>query len=207
MILAAALLALSCLSQPAVAVEIEASVVDAKGKPIKGAVVFVDSDSPAKATDPPVEVDQIDKEIVPKLVVVPVGTKIRFPNKDKIHHHLYSFSPAKAFEIDLYRGEPPGPVVFDKPGVVKLACNIHDWMEGVIVVVPSPWFAVTDRKGVARIVAPLEGPVDVMVYHEDLPRADPQLKKRLVPANGKATVRWELALGPHHKKFRPSDYP
>jgi hypothetical protein len=60
---------------------------------------------------------------------------------------VYSFSPAKTFELPLYKGEDAPPVLFDKIGVVKIGCNIHDWMSGIILVLPTPHFAVTDRDG------------------------------------------------------------
>jgi hypothetical protein len=66
---------------------------------------------------------------------------VTFPNRDGIAHHVYSFSRAKTFEIPLYRGVTPEPVVFDNPGVVPLGCNIHDWMLGYVVVVEAPRFA------------------------------------------------------------------
>jgi hypothetical protein len=92
-------------------------------------------------------VDQVDKTFVPDLLPIVVGTLVRFPNHDQIHHHVYSFSPAKTFELPLYKGEDAAPVLFDKVGVVKLGCNIHDWMSGIILVLPTPYFAVTDADG------------------------------------------------------------
>jgi plastocyanin len=96
-------------------------------------------------------IQQIDREFVPYLTVVQTGTAIDFPNRDPIKHHVYSFSPAKVFEIKLYAGKPVAPVLFDKPGVVALGCNIHDWMEAYVLVVDSPWFAKTGKDGRVRI--------------------------------------------------------
>ena len=92
-------------------------------------------------------VDQVDKTFVPDFCPIVVGTAVRFPNHDQIHHHVYSFSPAKTFELPLYKGEGADPVVFDKVGAVRIGCNIHDWMSGIILVLPSPHFAVTDSSG------------------------------------------------------------
>src|SRR5256885_12704347 len=73
-------------------------------------------------------VDQRDKQFVPYVTAVQVGTAVIFPNSDNIRHHVYSFSPAKKFELPLYSGVPAGPVGFDKVGVMPLGCNIHHWM-------------------------------------------------------------------------------
>jgi hypothetical protein len=62
---------------------------------------------------------------------IAVGTEVRFPNHDQIHHHVYSFSRVKSFDLPLWKGEEAPPVLFDAPGVVKVGCNIHDWMMGV----------------------------------------------------------------------------
>jgi len=121
--------------------EIAARVQDAQGRPVPDAVVVavpVDGNPrlPARAREE--VVDQVDKEFVPRVQAVLVGTPVRFPNNDNVRHQVYSFSPAKRFELPLYAGVPAQPVVFDKPGVVVLGCNIHDWMIGYVYVSESP---------------------------------------------------------------------
>lgn len=69
---------------------------------------------------------QHDREFIPFATVVRTGTAVTFPNRDQVMHHVYSFSSAKSFQIKLYEGDPPNPIVFDKPGVVAVGCNIHD---------------------------------------------------------------------------------
>ena len=94
---------------------------------------------------------QVDREFVPYMTVLQTGTTVTFPNRDPIQHHVYSFSPAKSFEIKLYSGKSPSEILFDKPGVVTLGCNIHDWMIGYMLVVSTPYFAKTDAGGIARL--------------------------------------------------------
>ena len=131
---------------------IEVTVVDLKGKPVPEAVVYLHGvPGKFKAPKAPVVMDQIDKMFVPHVLPVLVGSKVRFPNKDAIHHHVYSFSKQKKFDLPLYKGEPPEPVLLDAEGVVKLGCNIHDWMLGYIVVLSNPYFAKTGADGKARI--------------------------------------------------------
>src|SRR5882757_10173772 len=91
--------------------------------------------------------DQVNKTFVFGLLLIVVGMRVHFPNHDQIKHHVYSFSRTKSFELPLYKGEDALPVLFDKVGVVKLGCNIHDWMSGIILVLPKPYFTVTDRDG------------------------------------------------------------
>jgi plastocyanin len=130
--------------------EITGRVVDKNGVGVAQAVVFVPelpagvtpSSTPASA-----EMDQIHREFVPALLPITVGTEMRFPNHDQIHHHVYSFSRTKSFELPLYKGEDAPPVLFDKPGVVKIGCNIHDWMSAIIFVAPTPYFTLSDESG------------------------------------------------------------
>jgi plastocyanin len=142
---AAAVLAIGpAAGQPSVA----GTVTSADGKAVADAVVFVRDPLPAATSHPnPQIVDQVNKTFVPEVLPIVVGTLVHFPNHDQIHHHVYSFSPAKTFELPLYKGEDAAPVLFDKVGVVKIGCNIHDWMSGVILVLPTPYFTVTDRDG------------------------------------------------------------
>ena len=128
-------------------------VVEDNGQGVANAVVFVHTlpegvPPPASARGAEVaEMDQVHEQFSPEVLAVPVGTRVHFPNHDQVHHHVYSFSRAKKFEIPLYKGEAAEPVLFDKVGVVKLGCNIHDWMSGVIVVVPTPYYTMTDENG------------------------------------------------------------
>src|SRR5215831_16658862 len=151
-LIALVLLAASAAAQTA---EITARVVDERGRPVADAVVVaVPADGSLRLPSRPREgvVDQVDKEFTPKVTAILVGTPVSFPNNDKVRHQVYSFSPAKRFELPLYAGIPAQPVVFDKPGVVVLGCNIHDWMVGYVYVSESPYFAKTDRDGKALIV-------------------------------------------------------
>src|SRR3954466_11641401 len=135
------------------AASLQAGVSAAAGKPLADAVVFAVPGTPhdTRVSKVPVAVEQVDREFAPHVSVVQVGTSVTFPNRDPILHHVYSFSAAKSFEIKLYTGKSPTEVVFDKPGVVTLGCNIHDWMIGYVVVVPTAHFARTDSTGGARI--------------------------------------------------------
>jgi plastocyanin len=128
---------------------------DARGAALEDAVVWaLPRSGPAPARNRPAAVEQRDKAFVPIVSVVQVGTLVSFPNRDETRHHVYSFSPAKVFEIKLYAGTPADPILFDKPGEVVLGCNIHDHMYAYIYVVESPWFAKANKEGVATLDVP-----------------------------------------------------
>jgi plastocyanin len=139
------------------------------GRPVVDAVVFVHEPAGAAGADvkpSTVVMDQVNKEFVPHVLPIIVGTKVEFPNHDQIHHHVYSFSRTRMFEIPLYKGEAASPIVFDKEGAVKIGCNIHDWMSAVILVLPTPLFAKTGADGAFRIDGVPSGRHPVAVWHE-----------------------------------------
>jgi plastocyanin len=144
---------------------LEATVKDAKGVPLEDAVVWArPKGAPLPRVPRDAAVEQINKTFVPLVTIVQTGTPVRFPNRDEIRHHVYSFSPAKVFELKLYAGTPVAPVVFDKPGEVVLGCNIHDHMIGYVFVVDSPFYAKTGKTGAAKIELPA-GEYEVHAWH------------------------------------------
>ncbi|HZI84815.1 MAG TPA: methylamine utilization protein [Casimicrobiaceae bacterium] len=193
-----ALLALGVGEALAQTAEIRAKVTDDQGRPVEDVVVVaVPVDGAARAPARPREttVDQVDQEFTPKVTVVLVGTPVSFPNHDNIRHQVYSFSPAKRFELPLYAGVPAAPVVFDKPGVVILGCNIHDWMIGYIYVSESPYFAKTGKDGTALIAELPPRAYDVRVWHPQLDSTEESTRK-VVDATraGPVAVAWTVKL-------------
>lgn len=131
------------------------------------AVVFEPLDGMAPASHPAAIIDQVNKAFVPHLTVVRTGTSVTFPNSDRIHHQVYSFSPAKAFQLDLYAGSSKSTVVFDKSGLVALGCNIHDRMLGFVLIVDTPYFAKTLASGIATVDLPA-GRYNLRLWHPDI---------------------------------------
>ncbi|HSG92240.1 MAG TPA: methylamine utilization protein [Methylotenera sp.] len=127
-------------------------VQDQDGKPLVNSVLEVVS-APLKSGDNSDLglIDQIGKAFVPELVVIQKGQLVDFPNSDNIRHHVYSFSPAKTFELKLYADRPEEPVMFDQHGVVVLGCNIHDSMVGYIYVAADQRVVKTDSQGLGRL--------------------------------------------------------
>jgi plastocyanin len=196
--LAAATL-LTALEAPAA--EIRGRVIDAEGKGVAEAVVYVVTADPAgeaPATGTAAVMDQVQKEFVPHVLPIVVGTEVRFPNHDQIHHHVYSFSRTKSFELPLYKGEEAAPVLFDRVGAVKVGCNIHDWMSGVILVVPTPYFAVTDASGAYTIAGVPPGTHSLVAWHE-ASKSGAEAATRTVDVSGGAaevSFRLEIAARP-----------
>jgi plastocyanin len=200
---ACAVFASATLAQTAT---LSATVTDDSGRPLADAVVVAsprDGPPPADARARDAVEDQIDKEFVPKVLPVYVGTSVTFPNHDQIRHQVYSFSAAKRFELPLYEGTPARPVTFDKPGVVVLGCNIHDWMIGYVYVSESPYFARTGPDGKATLAdLPLRVYV-VRVWHPQQ-AGDEAATKQTVDLTrvARASVEWRVDLKPEAKVRR-----
>lgn len=165
-------LAASLLFAPAVhAGGVQVTVRDGGGKPLADAVVFLESAAARLSAQPMagVEVAQAAKQFAPQVTVVTAGTSVAFPNRDTVRHHVYSFSPAKTFELKLYTGTQASPVLFDKPGVVVLGCNIHDQMTAWVLVLQTPYFARTDARGVASMASVPPGNYRLRTWSPALP--------------------------------------
>lgn len=158
----------------AMAAGLEVSVVDAEGTAVDGALVTVSGAGLApRAPLQPVQhvMDQVDRQFVPRVLAIRVSDSVSFPNSDDIRHHVYSFSPAKRFELPLYHGIPAEPLRFDVAGTVALGCNIHDGMSAHIYVVDAPLYGVTQGGRIA-FPALAEGDYEVRVTGPRLTEAD-----------------------------------
>lgn len=113
------------------------------------AVVYLDGSFPKPVSLPTKEVTQKDLTFIPALLPIRVGTKVEFPNLDDTYHNIFSYSPAKRFDLGRYRPEerPIPSEIFDQPGLVTLRCDIHEHMRGLILVLNSPYFVMTDTSG------------------------------------------------------------
>lgn len=151
---------------------ITVNVSDQNGEPVKQVAVYIERvrggvKSSGPAGRPHAVMDQKDHAFVPHVLIVEAGTEVDFPNSDAVSHHVYSFSPAKKFELPLYKGRQYPPVQFDEPGLVTLGCNIHDDMVGYILVVETPYYVLTNESGVARFAGL---PADEYAVHVWTPR-------------------------------------
>jgi plastocyanin len=162
---ALAAVALLCAPVVASASTLVVTVRDARGALVDDAVVYaVPVGRKVPPPSKPAVMDQKNRQFAPRLLVIQTGTAVSFPNSDNVRHQVYSFSPAKKFQLPLYEGTPSQPVVFDKPGVVALGCNIHDRMSARIVVVDTPHFAIA-ANGRAQLPELSAGSYDVRVWY------------------------------------------
>ena len=174
---------------------LEIIVRDDKGRPVSDAVAYAAAAGAASAAEKKqIVVDQRDKQFVPYVTPVQVGTAVIFPNSDKIRHHVYSFSPAKKFELPLYSGVPAEPVVFDKTGFVTLGCNIHDWMIAYVAVLPTPYFQVTRQDGRAVLKDLPAGQYTMQVWHPALKSQPEALAQRADVGGATKSLLFTLPL-------------
>lgn len=170
----AVLLSVTAVGRVAAA-ELAITLVDAAAAPVVHAVVSLHPlDHPVPPpTEPAAEiaVTQRDGEFQPLVTAVRVGTRVSFPNADKIQHHVYSVSPAKRFDIPLHGGDAAPAEEFNLPGVVAVGCNIHDWMRAYVVVLDTPWYALSPAEGIAHLSAPA-GRYRVEIWHYRLAKPD-----------------------------------
>jgi plastocyanin len=170
------------------------------GRPLADAVVTVQPKGRKFAAAAPIHavMDQIHRMFVPEVLVIPVGSSVSFPNSDSVSHEIYSFSPAKRFQLPLYRGKPYPPVVFDHRGVVILGCNIHDWMIGYIEVTDAPFYGTTDAQGTWTAELPA-GRYEITVWHPRMREQTPTLNRELsLDARDRAALTLQLT-----KPLRP----
>jgi plastocyanin len=178
---------------------------DTGGRPVADAVASLASlDFPAPVSPPadPVSITQKDQEFSPYVTPIVAGTKVVFPNLDNVQHHVYSVSAAKRFEIPLYIGDSKETIVFDRPGIVTLGCNIHDWMVAYVVVLATPYFAKTGPDGTAGVSGLPPGRYRLEVWH---PRAGTVSRELVVAESSDTTQVISVVLRPDHRIRRAPD--
>jgi plastocyanin len=187
---AASVAALLALSGAGHAATVTVRVHAGAGAPLADAVVFLESPDGPLPVRPRqgVEIAQVERRFVPAVSVVPVGTEVRFPNRDNVRHHVYSFSPTKTFEIKLYAGTPANPVTFDRSGIVVLGCNIHDSMTGWVVVVDTPYYGLSGADGRVMLADVPPGSYRLRSWHPGLPAGSPAFEQRLVVGAAASSV-------------------
>lgn len=170
-------------------------VTDSVGRQLPDAIAYLIPDG---ETLPPLGgatamIDQINRMFVPAVSVIRTGTAVRFPNSDDIRHSVYSFSPAKTFTLKLYSGVPAQPVVFDKPGVVVLGCNIHDSMLAYVKVVDTPYFGKSGGDGRIALKQVPAGRYVLHLWHPWLAGDEPQ-QTVVVGAGSTSPLQFALRL-------------
>src|ERR1700746_568889 len=171
------------------------TVKDVQGTLVSDAVVYAKSSNPVISVEKKQAViEQRDKQFVPYVTAIQVGTSVLFPNRDSVRHDVYSLSPAKEFELPLYAGIPAEPITFDKEGFVTLGCSIHDWMVAYIAVLPTPYFQVTGKDGRTVLEDLPAGQYSVEVWQPLLKGAPEKFAQRVDLAKGSKELLFILDL-------------
>jgi plastocyanin len=110
---------------------------------------------------------QKNKSFEPHVLVVPVGASVEFPNRDPFFHNVFSLFEGKRFDLGLYEAGSTRNVVFDKPGISYIFCNIHSEMSAVVIAVTSPYYGISDRKGRVAISHVPPGRYTLRIWYED----------------------------------------
>ena len=134
------------------------------GKPAQNTVVWLDAPAAPPFTQTgPVVIDQRNISFSPHVLVVRVGTSVEFPNNDHVFHNVFSFKDGKKFDLGMYPSGVKGKlVVFDKPGLSRIFCNIHPNMAAYVFAVETPYYALSDNRGAITVAGV---PAGTYTYH------------------------------------------
>jgi plastocyanin len=167
----------------------------ARGSDARQAVVYFEPAAPGHAPKPPETAFQLvtyKKEFTPRVMAVPVGSRVQFPNQDSILHNVFSVSPGNAFDLGIYRTGPPKEKRFQQPGVVRVYCNVHQAMVAYILVLDTPFYASPAEDGSFRLTGLPRGAGKLTVWHE---QADPWSAELTLPlAEGAPPVEARMVV-------------
>lgn len=197
------------------AADLGVAVQDAAGHGVAGIVVLAEPEVPSsdRSAVRTVIMDQKQMQFVPDILVIQTGSAVDFPNSDQIKHQVYSFSPAKTFQLSLYAGRRYPPVRFDRPGLVTVGCNIHDFMIGFIYVTDSPFFGRTDADGKLKLHGLADGGYLLTLWHPGMHEPGGSFVRRrvILTADAPASELFQLTHPlhrdmPHMGNKRWADY-
>lgn len=173
-------------------------VIDARGMPVRDAVVELRS--AGRAPSGPIRfpwrmaMAQRNQEFTPGTLIVAKGSTVAFPNLDRVRHSIYSFSRAARFEIDLYGRDQTRTQTFPIAGSIKLGCNIHDQMRGYIRVTDTPYAAKTDANGYVTLSGMPNGSASLTVWHPMLRGVGNEAKYNITVTGGSQGQRVRVDL-------------
>jgi plastocyanin len=141
--------------------------------------------------EPRAKLDQRNEAFVPHVLAIVAGTTVDFPNNDSTYHNVFSLSSAKPFDLGRYAAGRSKAVRFDRPGIVRVFCDIHSHMSAFILVFSHRHFAVTDDEGRYRLDNVPPGTYTVIAWNESAPS---ESRRVVVPEAG-GDVETNFLLG------------
>ena len=178
----------------------------ARGVDVRQAVVYFEpaGGGAVRAPEAPVTMATRKKQFAPRVLAVPRGSRVRFPNEDPILHNVFSVSPGNAFDLGLYRQGPGKEKKLDQPGLVRVFCNVHHDMVAYVLVLDTPYFASPGADGTFVLTGVPRGPGRLTIWHE---QAEPMTFDIQVPASQPVAARLEIVrprVPPHLNKIGQS---
>jgi plastocyanin len=162
--------------------------VQVEGKPAQNAVIWLDAvNPPPQVQSSRVVLDQRNLTFTPHVLAVRVGTTVEFPNNDKVFHNVFSFRDGKKFDLGMYPKGMSKRIVFDKPGLARLFCNIHPNMAAYVMAVDTPYFAVSNESGTFSIAGI---PPGTYTYHAWRPGGQPLTGSITLDGNHTLEINW-----------------
>jgi len=155
---------------------------------------------------------QRNKSFEPHVLVVPVGSVVEFPNRDPFFHNVFSLFEGKRFDLGLYEAGSTRNVVFDKPGVSYIFCNIHSEMSAVVIAVGTPYHGISDPHGRVTIPRVPPGRYTLRIWYEEaLPEALNNLTREVMvseDASSLGAMSLPATAAPQgHQNMYGHDYP
>ncbi len=184
------------------------SASDRDGQSLANVVMSLKPVGRSAPPTPPQEITVSQEDLVfkPYISVIRSGSSVVFANRDKVEHHIKSFSSSKPFEIAVHKpGDTPAPIRFDKEGAVVAYCILHDWMRAYVYVADSPWYSITAQTtGLARVENVPPGDYEVSAWHPDLGQYKPPLVQKVtVGASGVSESAFKFDFRPRAIRQAP----
>lgn len=176
---------------------------DETSKEFRSALVWFEPERKVAVEAPrtPFEMTTVRKEFQPKVMAVPVGATVSFPNQDPILHNVFSVSGRNRFDLGLYRGGEAEEARFTQPGVVRVFCNVHHSMVAYVAVLDTPFYGRVGRDGTFRLDGVPSGPGRLTIWHD---RAEPRSLDVVLPLTSPLRVDLQLTkdqIPRHRNKF------
>jgi plastocyanin len=170
-----------------------------------------DRSLPAAAVYPHPQLVQKNKSFQPHLLVVPVGSVVEFPNRDPFFHNVFSLFEGKRFDLGLYEAGTAKGVLFDKPGISYIFCDIHAEMSAVVIALTTPYYGISDGRGQLLIPHVPEGRYAMHIWYEAaLPEQLSAMTREIALTENNSTLGvLRLAAANHpetHKNKYGEDY-